>query len=522
MSTTAVIHKSRSVGSTAPVEQTARVEVLERFSDRLWRLNNLYTIVTDEGKAVPFRMNSAQERFYDELWYLNLILKSRQHGFTTFIDILGLDQALFCDNQTVGIIAQTMPDVGKIFDRKVLYPYKKLPEGLKTARPADKSNSRMLTFPNGSSIEVAYSLRSGTCQFLHISEFGKICARFPSRAAEIVSGSLETVHSGSFVFIESTAEGSEGPFYEMSEAARKWAEEGRDLHKLAYKFHFYAWWQERRNRLPAGSEVITKELAVYFAELKLKHGINLDEGQKAWYAAKSRTLKDMMFREHPSTPEEAFKSAVEGAYLAKQMAKVRQNKQITRVPYLPTLPVHTAWDIGLNDEMWIVFFQRQGLVNRFFDCMYGTGEGIEYYWAEIQKRGYVHGTNYFPHDAGHKQPKDGKTLVQQLDFIPNIVTVPRTPDKMAAINESRSFLPSCYFDEEKCTPLIRCLDNYRREWDETMGCFKNKPLHNYASHGYDSYETAARGVGLAPPHVHQRREQMAGSARRGRRSWKVA
>ena len=460
---------------------STRIEVLEKFSNRLWRLNNLYTIVTDEGKAVPFRMNAAQERFYEELWYLNLILKSRQHGFTTFVDILGLDQALFCDNQRVGIIAQTMPDVTEIFDRKVHFPYKHLPEGLKTARPADTANSKKLAFPNGSSVEVAYSLRSGTCQFVHISEFGKICARFPERAREIVSGTLETVHPGSFVFIESTAEGSEGPFYEMSESARKWQQEGRALHQLAYKFHFYAWHEDKRHRLPEGSEVITKELAQYFAELARSHGVVLDREQQEWYAAKARTLKDLIYREHPSTPEEAFKAAVDGAYLAKQMAALRKGGQVARVPYLPTLPVNTAWDIGVNDEMWIVFHQRQGLVNRIFDCMYGTGEGIEYYWAEIQKRGYLVGQNFFPHDAGHKQPKDGQTLVQQIsEFIPNVVVVPRTPDKMAAINETRSFLPSCYIDEEKCTPLLRCLDNFRREWDEPMGCFKEKPLHNWA------------------------------------------
>lgn len=504
---------------------SARIEVLEKFSNRLWRLNNLYTIVTDEGKAVPFRMNAAQERFYEELWYLNLILKSRQHGFTTFVDILGLDQALFCDNQRVGIIAQTMPDVTEIFDRKVHFPYKHLPEGLKTARPADTANSKKLAFPNGSSVEVAYSLRSGTCQFVHISEFGKICARFPERAREIVSGTLETVHPGSFVFIESTAEGSEGPFYEMSESARKWQQEGRALHQLAYKFHFYAWHEDKRHRLPEGSEVITKELAQYFAELARSHGVVLDREQQEWYAAKARTLKDLIYREHPSTPEEAFKAAVDGAYLAKQMAALRKNGQVVRVPYLPTLPVNTAWDIGVNDEMWIVFHQRQGLVNRIFDCMYGTGEGIEYYWAEIQKRGYLVGQNFFPHDAGHKQPKDGQTLVQQIsEFIPNVVVVPRTPDKMAAINETRSFLPSCYIDEEKCTPLLRCLDNFRREWDEPMGCFKEKALHNWASHGYDSAETLARGVGLGPLLAERRANHIAraGGGRSPRRSWKTA
>ena len=47
---------------------------------------------------------------------------------------------------------------------------------------------------------------------LHISEFGKVCARFPEKAKEIVTGGINTIHSGSFVFIESTAEGNQGYF----------------------------------------------------------------------------------------------------------------------------------------------------------------------------------------------------------------------------------------------------------------------------------------------------------------------
>ena len=86
-----------------------------------------------------------------------------------------------------------------------------------------------LTFGNNCSVRVSTSMRSGTLQYLHVSEFGKICAQEPEKAREIVTGALNTVEAGQFIVIESTAEGQEGPFYEMTQRARTRAVLGRRL-----------------------------------------------------------------------------------------------------------------------------------------------------------------------------------------------------------------------------------------------------------------------------------------------------
>lgn len=51
------------------------------------------------------------------------------------------------------------------------------------------------------------SMRSSTLQLLHISEFGKIYAKFPDKTREIITESLNALAPGQYVFIESTAEG---------------------------------------------------------------------------------------------------------------------------------------------------------------------------------------------------------------------------------------------------------------------------------------------------------------------------
>jgi hypothetical protein len=76
-------------------------------------------------------------------------------------------------------------------------------------------------FEKGGSIRVALSVRSGTTQLLHVSEMGKIARRYPERAREIRTGSFPTVHEGGLVFVESTAEGTGGDFYELVKEAQK-------------------------------------------------------------------------------------------------------------------------------------------------------------------------------------------------------------------------------------------------------------------------------------------------------------
>ena len=203
----------------------------EQFLDPRWRLSNLYTITDKAGTRVPFRPNSAQLALLDDLHSANIILKARQLGFTTLCCLIYLDACIFTPNTRAGVIAHKLDDAKVIFRDKIKYPYDQLDEGLKAAAPAVQDSADTLTFANNSSIRVSTSMRSGTLQYLHVSEFGKICAQYPEKAREIVTGALNTVEAGQFIVIESTAEGQEGAFYRMCQEARENAAMGKSCRR---------------------------------------------------------------------------------------------------------------------------------------------------------------------------------------------------------------------------------------------------------------------------------------------------
>jgi hypothetical protein len=155
------------------------------------------------GTTTPFRLNWAQAELLSSLHECNLILKARQLGFTTFIQLFMLDACLFNSNIRAGTIAHRLDDARTIFRDKVKFPYDNLPDMLKAARPIVRDSADELVFGNNSSIRVSTSMRSGTLQYLHISEYGQVCARYPDKAREIRTGALNAVQAG-----ESTAEGN--------------------------------------------------------------------------------------------------------------------------------------------------------------------------------------------------------------------------------------------------------------------------------------------------------------------------
>ncbi|CAM5587166.1 hypothetical protein RLIN73S_00695 [Rhodanobacter lindaniclasticus] len=90
---------------------------------------------------------------------------------------------------------------------------------------------------------------------------------------------------------------------------------------MDYKFHFFAWWQDHVNAIDPTGVPLAPDLVDYFTKLSDEDGIALAPAQKAWYAKKSEEQGDKMKQEHPSTPEEAFEQAIEGAYFARELGK---------------------------------------------------------------------------------------------------------------------------------------------------------------------------------------------------------
>lgn len=489
---------------TAQKIDSHQIEVVDHFQDKWWRLNNLYFILDQNGKKVKFNCNALQEKFYNDLWYLNILLKARQFGGTTITDIYFLDDCLFIRNLEAGIIAHNREDAQKIFRRKIKFPYDNLPEGLKNQRNLITDSRQELAFSNGSVIYVATSVRSGTVQRLHISEHGKICRKYPDKAEEIKTGSLNAIHPGNIVVIESTAEGRHGDFFDFCKTAQNLQKEGKELTRMDYKFHFFPWFWDTKNFLDVQGVIITQKMQEYFAKLEAEEKgpggqpLKLTDGQKAWYVKKQAIMGEKMKQEYPSTPDEAFAATIQGAYYSVQMTGLRQRKQLTIVPYEPSLPVNTAWDLGIDDEAVIIFHQRHRMENRIIDYYANNDEALSHYVGVMRQRGYVYGTHFLPHDVKVKSLSTGKTRLETLKkLMPGekiqVVEKLHIADGIEAV---RNFLPTCWIDETKCAPLIDALDAYQREPDEKHGGFKDRPLHNWASHPADAMRYLS--VGFSP------------------------
>lgn len=305
-------------------------EDIERIRDHLgdvyWRLTNLYYIKDKNGKKVLFKPNKAQDKFLKTRHGRDLILKVRQLGFTTLECLYKLDKVIFNSYIDAGINAHTVDDAEKIFTNKVKFAYDNLPKWLKNIRKPNTDRAGELRFPNGSSISVSAGFRGGTLAGgLHVSEYGKICAKYPEKAREIKSGALNAVPLGADVVFESTAEGASGDFYDMYNIAALIGDD--ELTAMDFKAHFFPWWDAEEYRLNPEGITFTPEILVYFKMLKDDYDIDLDEWQKAWYFKKSIEQGEDMFREYPSYPEEAFQASGRPVFNQQQIAKdIRQAK----------------------------------------------------------------------------------------------------------------------------------------------------------------------------------------------------
>jgi hypothetical protein len=271
-----------------------QIAVVNQIGDWRWRLCNLYKVRNEQNEVVRFIPKTEQIDLLSSMCGWDIILKARQLGFTTLIDIFALDQAFFADI-AAAIIAHGASEVEKIFRNKVRFPYEQLPEQLRADNPTNNDSANELVFVKGGSIYVANSARSGTLQFLHVSEMGKIARRFPERSREIVTGSFPTIHEGGMVFVESTAEGTGGDFYDLVKGAEKTdasiKASKRPRQRMEFKLHFYPWWKEPKYRLNPEGVAINAEMAKYFLSLEKVYGITLDAEQAAWYVVKARLLK---------------------------------------------------------------------------------------------------------------------------------------------------------------------------------------------------------------------------------------
>ena len=198
----------------------------------------------------------------------------------------------------------------------------------------------------------------------------------------------------------------------------------------------------------------------------------------------------------------SWEGAVLGAYLSRQISEAREQGRICKLPHDPGQEVDTFWDLGVDDSMSIWFMQRAGKGFHFIDYYEATGYGLEHFAKVFKEKGYTYGNHYMPHDAQQREMTSGeiaksrKEVAEALGIKP-VITAKRARNMDVIINvhipAMRNILPSCWFDVEKCSQGLSCLENYSAEYDETKKILSNRPRHDWASHGADAFRTFAVG-----------------------------
>lgn len=187
----------------------------------------------------------------------------------------------------------------------------------------------------------------------------------------------------------------------------------------------------------------------------------------------------------------SFAAAVVGAYYGKQMQAAEEQGRVTKVAYDPSIPVETWWDLGINDAMSIWFVQRAGVEIHLIEYYEMTGEGLPHYAKELQNRPYVYSQHCAPHDIEVRELGTGKSRKETAESLGIVfVTSPLLPI-MDGIDTVRSMLSRCWFDAEKCARGIEAMKQYRKDWDDKLKIFRDRPLHDWSSHGADAFRTGA-------------------------------
>ena len=187
-----------------------------------------------------------------------------------------------------------------------------------------------------------------------------------------------------------------------------------------------------------------------------------------------------------------FESAIIGAFYGKEMRQLTDQGRILDIEYDPMFPVHTAWDLGYSDDTAIWWFQVVHGEIRMLDYHSSNGQPVAFYAGIIQsrerERGYVYGTHYLPHDARAKTLASNKSIIEQLSdkiALKYLKIVPSL-SLQDGIQATRLALTRAWFDF-KCEDGIECLRQYQREYDEDKKVFRDKPRHDWTSHGADAF-----------------------------------
>jgi hypothetical protein len=190
----------------------------------------------------------------------------------------------------------------------------------------------------------------------------------------------------------------------------------------------------------------------------------------------------------------SFDAAVEGSYYGQVLNELEEKKHMQEIPREELSRTFTAWDLGMGDSTSIWVAQLVGTEVRLIDYYENHGVGLDHYVKWIKDNDYLKAEHILPHDVRVRELGTGKSRMEMLEESGLEVKIAPRMGLDDGIQAVRRLLPRCWFNVPQVQIGLNCLRNYRRDYDEKRKIFYERPLHDWSSHGSDSFRYLALGL----------------------------
>ena len=190
----------------------------------------------------------------------------------------------------------------------------------------------------------------------------------------------------------------------------------------------------------------------------------------------------------------SFDAPIEGSYYGEMLNELEDKKHMQEIPREELSRTFTAWDLGMGDSTSIWVAQLVGTEVRLIDYYENHGVGLDHYVKWIKDNDYSKAEHILPHDVRVRELGTGKSRMEMLEDSGLEVKIAPRMGLDDGIQAVRRLLPRCWFNVPKVQTGLNCLRNYRRDYDEKRKIFYERPLHDWSSHGSDSFRYLALGL----------------------------
>lgn len=170
-----------------------------------------------------------------------------------------------------------------------------------------------------------------------------------------------------------------------------------------------------------------------------------------------------------------------------------EERQVRKFSYDSNLPLHVAWDFGVNDATALIWLQPSDNELRIIDYYEASGPKIEHFIQVLNSKPYQNISLHVGDIAGRaRQLNTGSSVIEELEKESIFMRTNHIPDIPSQIRVAHKFIPRLVIsDRSETERFVDVLNNYKypAARKETVINQTNEiPLHDQFSHGARAFE----------------------------------